>query len=157
METTNAHHATWIKFTETHCHNNGHLWEVLLGWEGDPHLNPLHILSFVVIGGGFILLSSAWDVLYKAQRERRLVTTGPYAYVRHPQYDGFILIMLGFLLQWPTIITLVMFPILVMMYVRLARREEREVREAFGEEYARYAATTPAFFPSPGFVRPNKA
>jgi hypothetical protein len=77
--------------------------------------------------------------------------------VRNPQYDGFILIMVGFLLQWPTLLTLVMFPILVMMYVRLARREEREVREAFGEEYARYAATTPAFFPRPGFVRPNRA
>jgi protein-S-isoprenylcysteine O-methyltransferase Ste14 len=77
--------------------------------------------------------------------------------VPHPQYDGFILIMVGFLLQWPTLLTLVMFPILVMMYVRLARREDREVREAFGEEYARYAATTPAFFPRPGFVRPNRA
>ena len=128
-------------------HNNGHLWEVLLGFEGDPHLNPIHILSFVVIGGGFVLLSSAWNVLYKAQREKRLATTGPYAYVRHPQYDGFILIMFGFLLQWPTLLTLIMFPILVTMYVRLARREEREVREEFGEEYASYAARTPAFLP----------
>jgi protein-S-isoprenylcysteine O-methyltransferase Ste14 len=128
-------------------HNSGHLWEVILGFEGDPHLNPVHILSLVVIAGGFILLSSAWDVLYKAQREKRLATTGPYAYVRHPQYDGFILIMVGFLLQWPTLLTLIMFPILVTMYVRLARREEREVREEFGEEYARYAARTPTFIP----------
>lgn len=131
-------------------HNNGHLWEVLLGFEGDPHLNPIHILSLVVIAGGFILLSSAWNVLYKAQREKRLATTGPYAYVRHPQYDGFILIMVGFLLQWPTLLTLIMFPILVTMYVRLARREEREVREEFGEEYAGYAAGTPAFLPRLG-------
>jgi protein-S-isoprenylcysteine O-methyltransferase Ste14 len=138
-------------------HNNGHLWEVLLGWEGNPHLNPLHILSNVIIVGGFILLSAAWNVLYKAQRIQRLATTGPYAYVRHPQYDGFVLIMVGFLLQWPTLLTLVMFPILVTMYVRLARREEREVREAFGEEYARYAATTPAFFPRPGFAGPKRA
>jgi protein-S-isoprenylcysteine O-methyltransferase Ste14 len=130
-------------------HNNGHLWEVLLGWEGNPHLNPLHILSNVVIAGGFILLSASWNVLYKAQRTQQLATTGPYAYVRHPQYDGFILIMVGFLLQWPTILTLAMFPVLVTMYVRLARREEREVRETFGEEYARYAAITPAFFPRP--------
>jgi methanethiol S-methyltransferase len=131
-------------------HNNGHLWEVLLGWKGDPHLNPIHILSYVVIGGGFILLSSAWDVLYKAQRAGRLASTGPYAYVRHPQYDGFILIMVGFLLQWPTLLTLIMFPILVTMYVRLARREEHEVREEFGEEYDRYAARTPGFLPRPG-------
>jgi protein-S-isoprenylcysteine O-methyltransferase Ste14 len=134
-------------------HNNGHLWEVLLGWEGNPHLNPLHILSNIIIAGGFILLSAAWSVLSKAQRAHQLATTGPYAYARHPQYDGFILIMAGFLLQWPTLLTLVMSPILVTMYVRLARREEREVREAFGEEYARYAATTPAFFPRPRFVR----
>jgi protein-S-isoprenylcysteine O-methyltransferase Ste14 len=67
--------------------------------------------------------------------------------VRHPQYVAFILIMLGFLLQWPTVLTLAMFPILVRMYVRLARREEREVCAEFGEAYARYAATTPAFVP----------
>src|SRR5215207_4125536 len=128
-------------------HDNGHLWEVLMGWEGNPHLNPLHILSNVLIAGGFILLASAWYVLYRAQRTHRLATTGPYAYIRHPQYDGFVLIMIGFLLQWPTLLTLAMFPILVTMYARLARREEREVLEEFGEEYARYAATTPAFFP----------
>ena len=128
-------------------HNAGHLWETLLGWKGDPHLNPLHILSNLLIAGGFILLGAAWDVLYKAQHARQLVTTGPYAHLRHPQYAGFILIMIGFLLQWPTILTLAMFPILVVMYVRLARREEQEVLKEFGEEYARYVRTTPAFFP----------
>jgi protein-S-isoprenylcysteine O-methyltransferase Ste14 len=128
-------------------HNNGHLWETLLGWQGNPHLNPLHLLSNLVIAGGFILLSAAWDVLYKAQRTHRIATTGPYAYVRHPQYTGFIVIMLGFLLQWPTLITLIMFPILVTMYVRLAQREEKEALAEFGEEYARYAALTPGFLP----------
>jgi protein-S-isoprenylcysteine O-methyltransferase Ste14 len=134
-------------------HNTGHLWETLLGWRGDPHLNPLHLLSNVIIGVGFLILASAWDVLYKAQREGQLATTGPYAHVRHPQYGGFILIMIGFLLQWPTLLTLVMFPILVTMYVRLARREERDVQAAFGEAYTRYSATTPAFVPR--FVRPT--
>ena len=134
-------------------HNSGHLWETLLGWRGDPHLNPLHLFSNVVIGVGFLILASAWDVLYKAQREGQLATTGPYAHVRHPQYGGFVLIMIGFLLQWPTLLTLVMFPILVTMYMRLARREEREVREAFGDAYARYAAATPAFVPR--LVRPS--
>jgi len=128
-------------------HNAGHLWETLIGWKGDPHFNPLHILSNVLIFGGFILLSSAWRVLYTAQRGGTLATTGPYAHMRHPQYSGFILIMLGFLLQWPTLITLIMFPILLVMYVRLARREEQEVLAEFGEEYARYAAVTPAFLP----------
>ncbi len=128
-------------------HDTGHLWDTLLGWRGDPHLNPLHLLSNLLIGGGFVLLAVAWRVLFAAQQARQLATTGPYAYVRHPQYDGFILIMLGFLLQWPTLLTLVMFPILVWMYVRLARREEREVRAELGDVYARYAAATPAFFP----------
>ena len=132
---------------DTLSHNNGHLWETLLGWKVDPHLNPLHLLSNVVIVAGFILLATAWGVLYRAQRERRIARTGPYAHIRHPQYAGFILIMIGFLLQWPTLITLVMFPILVTMYVRLARREEREAVAAFGEDYARYAAVTPRFLP----------
>src|SRR6266571_2939577 len=92
-------------------HNAGHLWETLFGLGGDPHQNPLHLLSYAVIGGGFIT------------------------------------IMLGFLLQWPTLPTLVLFPILVTMYVRLARREEAEARNEFGAAYASYAAVTPAFVP----------
>jgi len=104
-------------------------------------------VSDVLIGGGFVLIGSAWDVLYKAQRAHQVATTGPYAYLRHPQYVGFIVIMLGFLIQWPTLIILIMFPILVTMYIRLARREEREALAEFGEAYAAYAAITPAFFP----------
>jgi len=138
-------------------HNNGHLWETVLGWQGDPHLNPLHLLSNVLIFGGFILLASAWDVLFKAQREEKLAVAGPYAHVRHPQYVGFVLIMLGFLLQWPTLLTLTMFPILGAMYVRLARQEEREVLAEFGEAYTRYADATPAFFPRlAGRVAPTR-
>jgi len=128
-------------------HDAGHLWNTLFGWKGDPHFNPLHLLSNVFIFGGFILLYSAWRVLYEAQRTHILATTGPYAHIRHPQYAGFMLIMLGFLLQWPTILTLLMFPVLVYMYIRLSRREEKEVLVEFGEAYAEYAARTPAFFP----------
>jgi protein-S-isoprenylcysteine O-methyltransferase Ste14 len=79
-----------------------------------------------------------------------MATTGPYAYVRHPQYIGFILIMLGFLVQWPTMITLLMFPILVTMYVRLARREEKDSIVRYGQQYVDYATHTPAFFPRLG-------
>jgi protein-S-isoprenylcysteine O-methyltransferase Ste14 len=131
-------------------HDAGHLWWTLLGWKGDPHWNPLHLLSTVLIGGGFILLAAAWKVLYEAQRTHTLTVTGPYARLRHPQYVGFVVILFGFLLQWPTLLTLFMFPVLVTMYVRLARREEREILAEFGEVYARYAAATPAFFPRLG-------
>jgi len=85
--------------------------------------------------------------LYKAQKFQTVATTGPYALVRHPQYIAFIIIMTGFLLQWPTILTALMYPILVVMYVRLAKMEERESREYFGEEYDTYMAKTPGFIP----------
>jgi protein-S-isoprenylcysteine O-methyltransferase Ste14 len=129
-------------------HGSGHLWHTLLGLKGDPHFDVLHILSNILIFGGFILLSASWRVLYAAQQKQQLATTGPYGYVRHPQYAGFILIMLGFLFQWPTLPTLAMFPVLVFMYVRLAHREERDVLAEFGERYAQYARVTPAFFPA---------
>ncbi|GCA52907.1 isoprenylcysteine carboxyl methyltransferase ICMT family protein [Sinorhizobium sp. KGO-5] len=128
-------------------HDAGHLLEMMFGWRLNPHFGPFHVLSFILIGGGFVLISAAWRVLYEAQRQRRLATSGPYAYVRHPQYVGFVLVMTGFLVQWPTLLTLAMFPVLVAMYARLSFTEEREARKEFGEAYDRYAARVPAFFP----------
>jgi methanethiol S-methyltransferase len=128
-------------------HDAGHLLETLLGWKANPHFGPFHLLSFALIGGGFILIANAWRVLYEAQRRGELATTVPYAHVRHPQYVGFILVMFGFLLQWPTLLTLAMFPALVWMYARLARSEEREVEAEFGETYRAYARHVPAFLP----------
>lgn len=139
--------ANWFPGLDLLSHDAGHLWGTLLGWQGDPHLSPIHLLSYALIGGGFILLARAWDVLYQAQRSGQLATTGPYADVRHPQYAGFILILFGFLVQWPTLLTLIMFPILVTMYVRLARTEEREAIATFGDAYAEYMARTPGFIP----------
>ena len=137
-------------------HDFGHLWPTLLGWKGDPHFSPFHIASDIFIVGGFIVMSSAWRVLHAAQTSGQPATTGAYAYVRHPQYAGLIAIMFGFLLQWPTILTLAMFPILTVTYVRLAYREEREARQQFGEAYARYAVVTPAFLPMPSWLRRNR-
>lgn len=128
-------------------HDAGHLWHTLFGMKGNPHLDPFHILSNVLILSGFIFLATAWEKLYRAQREHKLATTGPYAYVRHPQYVAFIVIMFGFLLQWPTLLTLLMFPVLLWMYMRLARSEERDALKEFGKQYARYAQITPALIP----------
>jgi len=134
------------------AHDSGHLPEMLFGWQANPHFGPFHILSFALIGGGFILISAAWRVLYEAQQRGTLAVTGPYARIRHPQYGGFVLVMLGFLFQWPTLLTLAMFPVLVVMYWRLAKAEEVEVRRAFGEAYERYAEHVPAFVPRFGGI-----
>lgn len=135
-------------------HDAGHLLEMTLGWEANPHFGPFHLLSTAFIIGGFWLLAKAWPVLYDAQRAGRLATTGPYARVRHPQYVGFVMIMFGFLLQWPTLITLAMFPVLLIVYGRLARHEERDSLAAFGDAYREYMAHTPAFVPRFGTPQP---
>ena len=128
-------------------HNAGHLWTDLIRWKGDPHLSPFHLASYLVVGGGFWLIAAAWRILYAAQRAGRLASQGPYLRVRHPQYLGLILIMAGFLLQWPTFATLAMFPVLLVVYRRLALREERELRVQVGTAYDAYAARVPRFLP----------
>ena len=131
-------------------HDAGHLPEMMFGWEANPHFGPFHFLSFLLIGGGFWLISAAWPVLYAAQRKGELATTGLYARMRHPQYAGFVLVLTGFLVQWPTLLTLAMYPFLIWMYARLARTEEQETRERFGTVFDDYARRVPAFFPALG-------
>ena len=134
-------------------HDAGHLLEVMFGWKSNPHFGPFHLLSAIFIAGGFWLLASAWRVLYEAQRAHRLATTGAYARIRHPQYIGFVLIMTGFLLQWPTLVTLAMYPVLAVMYALLGRREEKEMLAQFDDEYRRYMRAVPAFIPRLGAPR----
>ena len=128
-------------------HENGHLLHTIFGLKGDPHFDILHILSNVFIIGGFTILASAWNVLHKAQKEHRIANVGWYTKICHPQYSAFVLILFGFLLQWPTLPTLVMFPILVWTYVRLAKSEEKQAIKEFGNEYKIYLERTPRFVP----------
>lgn len=142
----------WLtkKFPEVDLfsHGSGHLWQVLFGWKASSHFDPIHIASNIFIFGGLFYLSKAWAVLHRAQKSHSLAKTGAYSYSRHPQYVAFILIMFGFLVQWPTLPTLIMFPILVWIYVRLAKREERQAIAEFGDEYLEYKKRVPGFMPN---------
>ncbi len=133
--------------TNIFTHEAGHLWNTLFGWNINPHFDPLHILSNILIVIGFFMLSSAWRVLHEAQKVNEMAVDGMYQRMRHPQYVAFIVIMFAFLLQWPTLPTLIMFPILVYIYTRLARREEEMSVRQFGDRYRQYMHHVPGFIP----------
>ncbi|HEX3045656.1 MAG TPA: isoprenylcysteine carboxylmethyltransferase family protein [Bacillota bacterium] len=125
-------------------HLNGHLWVALAG--GSPVLfSILHPLSNVFIYSGLIIIAIGWKKVHSGNGE--LVTDGIYRWVRHPQYVGFALAIVGFLIQWPTIITLIMAPILLIMYRKLSEKEEQAMIELFGDKYLEYKNSVPAFFP----------
>ena len=130
-----------------YSHNNGHLWLVLLGLSNlGIAMTVLHLVSNGLIFFGFYLLYAGWSLIYKSEG-KHLVTTGVYSYIRHPQYVGLFLITVGFLIQWPTLIMLMLWPFLIFAYYRLAKREEAEVAKQFPDEFAAYKAAVPAFFP----------
>ncbi|MFT6632247.1 MAG: protein-S-isoprenylcysteine O-methyltransferase Ste14 [Bacteriovoracaceae bacterium] len=128
-------------------HENGHLWNAFLDSKIDPHFHPIHIAANLFIVVGFVMLSSAWKVLHAAQKSGTLATTGLYSKVRHPQYIGFVSIMFGFLLMWPTLLTLIMFPILLLMYHQLGKSEEKAMIKEFGKKYETYKQNIPAYIP----------
>ena len=126
-------------------HINGHLWVALAG--GSTYVWVLvMLLSWAAIIGGIVVMRKAWQQIHKANGE--LVTSGLYGLARHPQYSGLFLITVGLLIQWPTIITFAMWPILAVMYYKLAKREEREMETTFGAKYSEYKQRTPMFIPS---------
>jgi protein-S-isoprenylcysteine O-methyltransferase Ste14 len=127
----------------------GHLWAVLFDRLGllplEQGVAVVMAVSSTLINLGLLLMAIGWWQIWRARDE--LVTGGLYRFVRHPQYTGFLLVILAFLIQWPTLPTLVLFPVLLVAYVRLARREERELERRFGERYAAYRARTPMLLP----------
>ena len=107
---------------------------------------------------GIVLVVLGWREVYKRywskeEGQGELVTDGIYRVIRHPQYTGFMLITLGMLLDWATLPMLVMWPVMMVLYYRLARREERELEAEFGEAYVGYKQCTGMFLPS---LRPSR-
>lgn len=127
-------------------HLNGHLWAALLGVPDWGKLAICQIGSVIMVVA-LVVMGKAWKQIHAARGE--LVTDGLYRYVRHPQYSALFLFTTGLLIQWPTIVTLLMWPVLVAAYFRLAQREEAELFAWLGEQYRAYMAVTPRFFPRP--------
>ena len=133
-----------IGVADPFAHVNGHLLGTLFGAPGWAKLIICQIGGFVMLIG-LIVMGKGWKLIHRAQGD--LVTEGIYSYVRHPQYLGLFLVTVGMLIQWPTLLTILMWPILMVVYYRLARREERMCEEQFGEGYLRYKERVPAFIP----------
>lgn len=124
----------------------GNLWAQLFG-------TPVAHLIAMVIGYGFVfvgvsMIAEGWREIYRGKQENRLVTDGLYGVVRHPQYTGLFVALFGEgIIHWPTIISVVMFPIIVGAYVKLAKKEEKQMLDQFGERYRAYLRSVPMFVP----------
>ncbi len=128
-------------------HSSGHLILVFLGLSKSTlAMTLLHIITNGIIFLGFYIIYKGWKLIHDA-KEDELVTHGIYAHIRHPQYVGMWLITVGFLIQWPTLITLAMWPILMIVYYRLSMREERDMAKKFEPEFKAYKNRVPAFIP----------
>lgn len=129
-------------------HISGHLLGDLLTWLGLGNgWAIVMIVSNILILIGILIVSAGWERVYASQGG--LVTDGVYRYVRHPQYSGIFIITLGFMIQWPTLATLILWPFVIGMYVRLAKREEQDVLARHPEAYRAYTQFTPRFIPNP--------
>ena len=137
---------TWLfGYRNPLTHMAGHLWAELVG--EDIFFLFFHTLSVFIIILGAALIIVGWQKIHASGGH--LVTDGIYSFVRHPQYLGFLLLTLGMLLQWVTIPTALMWPVLAVLYHRLAKEEEKELEERFGEEYLKYKRRVSMFIPFP--------
>ena len=125
-------------------HINGHLWVALAGGSTAVWITVM-VVSNVTMFGGLVIMGRAWKRMHGARG--KMVTTGLYRLVRHPQYSALFLISIGMLIQWPTLVTAAMWPVLMYMYYRLSRREEKEMETQFGEKYLAYRRQVPMFVP----------
>lgn len=126
-------------------HLEGHLWSSLFGFSEAGAIVEM-IIGYLIMGVGGFLVVAGWQKIYEAKE--KFVTDGIYKYIRHPQYAGIILVTIGMLVHWPTLITLLMWPILLIAYYGLAKKEEKEMETKFGKTYQEYRIKTSMFFPS---------
>ncbi len=139
-------------------HANGHLWSFLIK-RGTVAAMVEMLLGYTVIIAGIYLLARGWSEVYRGAKEGKLVTSGLYSLMRHPQYTGIFLVIIGQLIHWPTILTLLLSPLIFFVYFNLARKEERDMIAKFGDEYRNYAKSVPMFFPKirdiKAFMKPD--
>lgn len=124
----------------------GHLWATLLGYGSTGAMLEM-LLGGVFILIGLMLVIRGWVQVYHASLAGRLATQGVYGLVRHPQYTGIMLAVFGQIIHWPTVITVLLFPLIIYAYVRLAKREESRLCEQFGDAYLAYRQRLPMFLP----------
>lgn len=130
-------------------HDSGHLVATLFG-TGVLGQTVEMVIGYAFLFLGVSLLVEGWREVYRASREGRLAAGSLYGVVRHPQYLGIFVALFGELVHWPTIPTLVLFPVIVLAYVRLARKEEARMIETFGDEYRAYQTRVPMLVPRRG-------
>jgi methanethiol S-methyltransferase len=136
----------WLGIEIPWLHQSGHLWAALFGW-GDLGAMIEMLVGYTVVFIGISLLIEGWREVYLATQEGRLATDGLYGLVRHPQYTGIFVAVIGQLIHWPTIPTLILFPVIVWAYYHLARREEQQMLDKYGPQYAIYQQQVPMFVP----------
>jgi protein-S-isoprenylcysteine O-methyltransferase Ste14 len=125
-------------------HSNGHLWAALLGL-GPWGATIEAIFGYTLLVAGTLLVVKGWVKVHRAAG--KLVDDGVYGLIRHPQYLGIFLVILGGIVDWPTIPSLILAPIIVWLYVRLARREENRLQETTCCDYSEYKSRVPMFVP----------
>lgn len=125
---------------------DGNLWIYLTGTQTAMLVSM--VIGYSIAFLGIALVSAGWREVYRARKENRMTKEGVYVYVRHPQYTGIFLVMFGEgVVHWPTVFSLAAFPIVVVAYVLLARKEERQMLDRFGAEYREYQRRVPMFVP----------
>lgn len=134
----------------------GNLWARLFGTP-IAHIVAM-VLGYAIVFAGASVVADGWRRVHRAVHDGQLVTDGVYRFVRHPQYSGLFLIVFGEgIVHWPTVISVAAFPIIIVAYTMLARKEERQMIEKFGAEYDEYRGRVPMFIPHFDHWRPQEA